>query len=224
LKAHTSLKNMKIEGINLKKVDKMAGLSFENGLRLHFDSILLFKNKCYPSAYFLSVLAIEEIGKAFLIMDFLFHSRVDGRMGKEWEEKFLEPIYFHTIKQSSFAYNFDAPIPTNKFFKSLYKGELEILKQNSVYVGLSRNKRKINLKSRINNPLKINQIKVQKQITNVNDCLLDFTLGFIKQVYIVDSACIENLLNRRLLSKLECNWSLISGKTKTRLKRLEGIK
>ena len=40
----------------------MAGLSFENGLRLHFDSILLFENKAYPSAYFLCVLAIEEIG------------------------------------------------------------------------------------------------------------------------------------------------------------------
>jgi len=202
----------------------MAGLSFENGLRLHFDSILLFKNKSYPSAYFLSVLAIEEIGKAFLIIDFLFHSRVDGRMEKEWEEKFLELIYFHTVKQSSFAYNFDAPIPTNRFFKSLYKGELEILKQSSVYVGLSRNKRKINLKSRINNPLKITQMKVQKQITNVNDCMLDFTLGVIKQVYVVDSHCVENLLNERLLSKLKGNWSLIGGKTKTRLKRLESIK
>lgn len=125
---------MKIDGINLKKVNKMAGLSFENGLRLHFDSILLFQNKSYPSAYYLSILAIEEIGKAFLIMDFLYHSYVNGRMEKEWEEKFLELMYFHTVKQSNFAYSFDAPIPTNRFFNSLYKGELEILKQNQVYM------------------------------------------------------------------------------------------
>jgi len=215
---------MKRDGISLNKVDKMAGLSFENGLRLHFDSILLFENKSYPSAYFLSVLAIEEIGKAWLIMDFLYHSLAGGRKEKEWEEEFLERIYLHTTKQSSFAYNFDSPIATNRFFKSLYKGELEILKQNSVYVGLARNKRKINLKSRVNNPLKIDQMKAQKQITNVNDCLLEFTLGVMKQVYYVDSYCVENLLNKRLLSKLKGKWSLTGSKTKTRLKKLERIK
>jgi len=212
-----------MDGINLNKVDKMAGLSFENGLRLHFDSILLFENKSYPSAYFLSVLAIEEIGKAFLIEDFLWHSLCDGRMEKEWEEKFLERIYFHTAKQSSFARTFDSPIATSRFFKLLYKGELEIFKQNSVYVGLARNKRKVNLKSRINNPLKIDQTKAQKQITNVNDCLLEFTLGVIEQVYSVDSSCVENLLNKRLLSKLKGKWSLVGGKTKTKLKKLEKI-
>jgi AbiV family abortive infection protein len=202
----------------------MAGLSFENGLRLHFDSILLFESKSYPSAYFLSVLAMEEIGKAFLIEDFLWHSLCDGRMEKEWEEKFLERIYSHTAKQGSFAHNFDSPIATNRFFKSLYKGELEILKQNSVYVGLARNKRKINLGSRINNPLKIDQLKARKQITNVNDCLLDLTLGVMKQVYGVDSSCIESLLSKRLLSKLKGKWSLIGGKTETRLRKLERVK
>lgn len=212
-----------MDGISLNKVDKMAGLSFENGLRLHFDSILLFENKSYPSAYFLSVLAIEEIGKAFLIEDFLWHSLCDGRMEKEWEEKFLERIYFHTAKQSSFARTF-FPISTNRFFKSLYEGELEILKQNSVYVGLARNKRKVNLKSRISNPLRIDQTKAQTQITNVNDCLLEFTSGVIEQVYSVDSSYIENLLNKRLLLKLKGRWPLIGSKTKTRLKRLEKIK
>jgi len=213
-----------MDGINLNKVDKMAGLSFENGLRLHFDSILLFENKSYPSAHFLSVLAIEEIGKAFLIEDFLWHSLCDGRMEEEWEEKFLERIYFHTAKQSSFARTFDSPIATSRFFKLLYKGELEIFKQNSVYVGLARNKRKVNLKSRINNPLKIDQTKAQKQITNVNDCLLEVTLGVIEQVRGVDSSCIESLLNKRLLSKLKGKWSLVGNKTKTRLKKLEKIR
>ena len=212
-----------MDGISLYKVDKMAGLSFENGLRLHFDSILLFKNKSYPSAYFLSVLAIEEIGKAFLIEDFLWHSLCDGRMEKQWEEKSLELMYSHTAKQSSFAYSFESPIATRRFFKSLYKGELEILKQNSVYVGLARDKRKVNLKSRINNPLKIDRMKAQKQITNVNDCLLEFTLAVMKQVSSVDSYCVENLLNKRLLSRLKGKWSLVGSKTQTRVKKLEGL-
>lgn len=76
-------------GINLRKIDKMAGLSFENGLRLHFDSIVLFNSKSSPSAFFLSVLAIEEIGKSFLLTDFLFHSRIDGRMGEKMARTYL---------------------------------------------------------------------------------------------------------------------------------------
>ena len=145
-------------------------------------------------------------------------------MEKEGEEKSLELIYSHAVKQGSFAYNFDSPFGTNRFFKSLHKGELEILKQNSVYVGLAKNKRKINLKGRINNPLKIDQMKAQKQITNVNDCLLEFTLGVMKQVYSVDSCCVDNSLNECLLSKLKGKWPLIGGKTKARLKKLERIK
>ena len=209
-------------GIDLNKVDKMAGLSFENGLRLHFDSILLFKNQSYPSAYFLSVLAIEEIGKAFLLGDFLWHSLCDGRMEQEWEQRILERVFSHRFKQSSFARVFDL-IAKSGFVKSLYHGELETVKQNSVYVGLARDKRKINLKGRINNPLKIGRMKAQKQITNVNDCLLEFTLGVMKQVYGVDSPCVEDLLHKRLLSQLKDQWPLIGRKTKIRLKKLEEI-
>jgi len=216
--------NKKVDGINLNKVDKMAGLSFENGVRLHFDSILLFENKCYPSAYFLSILAIEEVGKAFLLDDFLWHSVCDGRMQKQWEEKFLELIYSHTAKQASFARNLVWPISANKLFESWYKGELEILKQHSVYVGLERDKGKINLKSRINNPLKVDRLKAQDQITDVNDCLLKLTLGVMKQVYSVDSSCIDNLLSKRLLSKLRGKWPSMGRKTKTRLRELEKIK
>ncbi|MFC1957163.1 AbiV family abortive infection protein [Chloroflexota bacterium] len=211
-------------GINLNKVDKMSGLSFENGLRLHFDSILLFKNQSYPSAYFLSVLAIEEIGKAFLLEDFLWHSLCDGRMEQEWEARFLEDVFSHRFKQLSFARVFDPTARTrSSFFSSFYNGDLETLKQNSVYVGLARDKRKINLKGRINNPLKIGQMKAQKQITNVNDCLIEFTFGVMKQVYWGDSPCVEDLLNKRLLSQLKGQWSLIGSKTKTRLKKLEEI-
>jgi len=40
-------------GINLRKIDKMTELSFENELRLHFDSIILFNNNSFLSAFFL---------------------------------------------------------------------------------------------------------------------------------------------------------------------------
>ena len=209
-------------GISLVKIDKMSGLSFENGLRLHFDSILLFRNQSYPSAYFLSVLAVEEIGKAFLLEDFLWHSIVDGRMEQESEARFLDRVFSHRFKQSSFARHLEV-MGRSSFFRSLYGGELETLKQRSVYVGLPRHRKSIDLKGRINNPLKVGQVKAQKQITDVNDCLLDFTLGVIKQVYIVDSPSVEDSLNERLLSQLRSQWSLIGRRTRARLKLLEMV-
>ena len=49
------------DSINLLKISKMEGLAFKNALRLHEDSSILFKEKSYPTAFFLSVLAIARM-------------------------------------------------------------------------------------------------------------------------------------------------------------------
>lgn len=68
----------KKKGVNLKKLEKMEELTFKNALRLHFDSITMYKNRSYPTAYFLSILALEELGKASLLDDFVWQSRTGG--------------------------------------------------------------------------------------------------------------------------------------------------
>lgn len=216
---------MDYKGINLNKIDKMAGLALKNGLCLHFDSILLFKNKSFPSAFFLSVLAIEEIGKSFMLMDFLFHS-IEGRGKKQEEEEYFKHLYCHTAKQWNFAFQFDAPIPftKNRFFKTIFSGKTEKLKQDAVYVGLSRDKGKINLKSKINNPLKISRSKAFEQITNVNNCLLELTLGTIKEIYFITADSVESLLNKKLFDKLEKSWPFIKNRTKARLVKIRKVK
>lgn len=87
--------------LNLKKLEKISYLAFNNALRLHHDSIYLFNDDRYPSAYFLSVLAQEELGKMSIIDDFNWHSRVDGRMPK-FEEEWLKLLYKHSYKQTAF--------------------------------------------------------------------------------------------------------------------------
>ena len=65
----------------------MARLSFENALRLHRDSILLYNNKSFISAYLLSVLAQEEIGKAFLLEEHIFQTSINQLgVNKETED------------------------------------------------------------------------------------------------------------------------------------------
>lgn len=201
----------------------MASLALKNGLRLHKDSILLFNQKSYPSAYFLSILALEEIGKFFLIEDFWWHSKIDGRIEKEWEEKFIGLIYLHRPKQNSFAYNLDEPFPKATFTRQLFNGNFEEAKQNAVYVGLPRYKGKINLKGKISNPISITKNKTRKHITNVNDKIIEFILGVTKKVYCVETDQAERTLNRKLYEKLRKIWPMVNPITNRRLKRLENI-
>ena len=56
------------------KFKKLAAESLKNGLRLHFDSILLYRSKSYPSALQLSILALEEISKSYWIEHYYYSS------------------------------------------------------------------------------------------------------------------------------------------------------
>ena len=120
--------------VNLRKMDRMGVLSFENALRLHEDSILLFKRQRFPSAYALSVLSLEEIGKYFIIEDFVWHSRIDGRYPPEWEQKIVGLTYNHRHKQNRFASHVDLPMFAKRAIKDIYDGKVENKKQDSIYV------------------------------------------------------------------------------------------
>lgn len=206
-------------GINLNKIDKMAGLSFENALRLHLDSILLFQNESFPSAFFLSSLALEEIGKSFILMDFLWHSIIDGRMEEKYEKDYVKSIYSHHIKQNVFAGEFEIISKPTDFFHKLCSGKYEITKQNSVYVGLKRDSKGINLKSKITSPLKISKQKATRQITHVHNAFVEITHMQITELGSVDSEEVAKLLTKILFRKLMITWPLLSPRLKKRIEK-----
>lgn len=208
--------------VNLDKIDRMAGLTFKNSIRLHFDSILLFNNASYSSAFFLSILALEELAKVYMLEDFLWHSRVEGRWGEKEDRKFLNSIYFHKVKQNWFTSQFFDMI-SKKFIKTIYSGNLETLKQNSVYVGLPKNKHKIDLKGKIINPLKISEEKAKNQITIMNDCLLELCLIIVKEVGCMDSYYAEDVINESLVDEIENKWEYISNVAKKRINQLKEL-
>ena len=203
------------KGINLKKVEKMACLALQNGIRLHEDSMLMFHNKRFPSAYFLSILAIEEIGKYFILEGFYSHSRIDGRVGVKFEKDWLRMIYMHQVKQGNFEHIL------NGDSKSRYFKEYEKNKQNAVYVGLSRYKGKINLKGKIINPLNVTMLKAKKQITYLNDRIIEFVFGLNNYRYCVDCDDAERILSKKLFNRLRLLWPTISCKTKNRIRKME---
>ena len=213
---------MESNSVNLRKIERMACLALKNGLRLHFDSILLFRNNCFPSAYFLSILALEEIGKFFLVEDVYWHSATEG-MPRQWQEKSIDLIYSHRRKQIEFGRNLDDLRPTSKFTKELFNGNIELKKQKAVYVGLPRNKRKTNMRGKINNPMSISKKKAGDQITSVNDKIIEFTLGVVKEVYYVYTDCAEKIFSSTLFEELNKEWAIRSFRTDKRLQKLSQV-
>jgi AbiV family abortive infection protein len=212
----------KFEAVNLNKIDKMALITFKNALRLHFDSITLFHNKSYAHAYYLSVIALEELGKTFLLSDFIWNSTVNGRFneykdadlikiyGQNLEEAYFKKIvYNHKRKQSHFVRYFDYDFkPSNKYLKKILDGDIENEKQNSLYVGLKRVRKKIDMKSRIINPLKFKKLKAEYQINLIQKCLLELTSIVRKGYGTTDSDCLDEYLTNKLYTNLKTKWSI----------------
>ena len=184
----------------------MAVLSFQNGLRLHNNSIVLYNNESYPSAFSLSILSLEEIGKYFLIEDFVFYSTTDKRYSPEVEEEIIKSIYYHHPKQMKFARQSSLSRLSMKIVEDMYDGKFEKLKQVSIYVGLPRINGRIDLNGRISSPHKISNIKVKKQITRVNDFIICLSAGVVKGFYGVDIDKLEEILNHDLINKYRNLW------------------
>lgn len=213
---------------NVKKIAKMGWLSFKNALRLHFDSIFLFKNKSYPSAYFLSVLAQEEMGKVHILEDFVFHTSSDGRMPEVYEHALIGRAYMHNSKQGEFlrnCYGMDIFKKSDaRFMQDVYNGKFEVIKQNSVYVGLNRNGRKINLKGKIKSPFSTNALKAKTQINLMNDYFLELILrSRYEGGYYGYNEKIDSLLNKKLFLKLEKLWKSKNKKTRLRIEKLRKL-
>lgn len=162
----------KQEGISKYKLNKIATESLRNAIRLHFDSILLYENKSYPSALQLSVLALEEFSKANWVDHYIWSSETnDGYPDAELEQSWLMLLYLHPEKQWNFvARETDDYSP--KFISLIQSRKLEEKKQNAIYVGLTRSKGKIDTSSRVSLPWRIKQKDAKQFISIINDELL----------------------------------------------------
>ncbi len=180
----------------------MAFLAFENSIRLHIDSINLFKNKSYPTAFFLSVIAIEEFGKMHLIGEAIFQDRFNGPNPKSLIKFSLRDMHDHASKQFWFAKSSN-DLPTH-FAKSILLRELEPLKQKSLYVGFE-GKKGFDIKQRISSPFSLARATAQKQISithvQLNDFIHRTSIEKSDDSYFVNNAC-----NWSRLQKMKRLW------------------
>lgn len=160
-------------GLSPYKYKRIAEESLRNALRLHFDSILLFVNGSFPSAFQLSVLALEELAKAQWIDHYFYSSMTnEGLPDNEFEQEWLMLLYSHPEKQFAFVARniFEYSPKLVRFIKSK---KLEQKKQQAVYVGLERAGRRVNTNSRISTPMRIKEQDAKQIISLVNQEFVD---------------------------------------------------
>lgn len=211
--------------VNLDKLDRMALLALDNALRLHFDAVALYRQQKHPSAFLLSVLSQEEIGKAHMISDFVWRSW-EHRFEEKEEEEFLGLLYKHPLKQGAFLRNSDRGMKLlttesgRKIYEDVFNGALEAKKQEAAYVGLRKEKGKIDIKGKVNCPIKISRAATEKQISHIHDYLVDTCAGVIADQYELDISDIKRIYNRRLYKQLRSRWP-ISRRTEKWIHKLE---
>src|SRR5262245_3191379 len=111
------------KGVNLRKLGRMAALAFRNALRLHEESIRLFMWRSYRSAFALSVISAEEIGKSILLEHVVWNA--EGNKGDAPEEvhDWLTLTLNHRVKQSQFVRHAERSVLNRAVMRRMWDGE-----------------------------------------------------------------------------------------------------
>lgn len=199
------------EKLSKYKFKRLSTEAFKNGLRLHFDSILLFNNESFPSAFQLSVLALEEFSKSNWVEHYFWASITnDGFPDEKFEQEWLKLLYFHPRKQKAFfGWRMDLDY-SPKFVKFVRDKKLESKKQQATYVGLEKQKSKIDVKSRISIPSRIKELDAKQIIALLNDYLSEICSKKIIQEYYFDLEEKDELITPELQQRLK-EWKYKSG-------------
>jgi AbiV family abortive infection protein len=198
------------EGVSQYKLVRIAIESLRNSLRLHFDSILLFENDSFPSAYQLSVLSMEEFAKAKWVENYVWSSLTNsGYPDAKFEQKWLKLLYSHPEKQWAFLARevFDY---SPKFADFIKKRKLEEKKQNATYVGLSRSKGSVDTSSRVSTPNRIKEKDAIQLISLLNHEFTEIYKMIEVQEMYFDIEEMDNLIDKNIYAKLK-EWPYNTG-------------
>lgn len=188
----------------------MAYLALKNTIRLHLDSILLFEHRSFASSLQMSILAMEELGKASELEHYVFHARGDCRPRPDEEQRWLSLLYNHHWKQGA-AVGRDMIEYSPKFIQFVRDKKLDETKQNATYVGLRRARGRIDVTGRIQSPFAITSSRARKQISLVNDILLEMCRINLAQEQYFDLERMDSLIDLKLRNHLKAMWKSRSG-------------
>ena len=179
--------------ISLRKLDGLQCECFQNALRLHFDSVLLAKARSFASAFAISVIASEELGKGFGIEEIRYQAGLGKRLDDE-DKKFLRALLSdHKLKQGWFASSLIGITGPKRVLKRYQT--IQAAKNNAIYVGVRKGNHQIVP------PFLVSASKSKQQIRTVNDALVDLVEARLNDVD-CGEAVDEVFRSRRLLNRL----------------------
>jgi hypothetical protein len=166
----------------------------------------------------LSVLALEELGKYFLVEDLVWRSSVEGPRSEADQHEWLRLAYSHKAKQGHFAWVADGTVARSAL-RQIAKGRAERDKQRGFYVGLPRRGKRLDLLARVSSPQATGIRAAQGQITVVNDFLLVLAVGCNAESMGLDIPELEELLTLGLARRLHRTWRPMSRPARSYVRR-----
>jgi AbiV family abortive infection protein len=178
-----------------RKLNALQYACFQNALCLHFDSVLLAKERSFASAFAISVIASEELGKAFAIAEITYQAGFDKALLHNHGTKFVRSLLSdHKLKQGWFVSSF-FDIFRAKGVIRRYK-TIQSAKNDAIYAGLRKGNHQIV------RPFLISVSKAKQQIRTVNNALIDSVEGTLNGTYGYEDVADHVFRSRRLLNKL----------------------
>lgn len=166
-------------------------LSLKNAIRLHLDSYFLYKNKSYPTAYYISIMALEEIGKMKILDKVCFFNDCGARDKALYD--WFRDTFYHKPKQME-AIDWGRYIKRNEKtgkiisiterYKHIFDGDLNKRKENSIYVGITKGEEG---ESIVNDPTYYGKDDAIKQMTITHEVILRELLYVKKSGFYYDT-------------------------------------
>jgi len=175
---------------------KLAALELEcyrNGLQLHFDSILLIKARSYSSAFAISVIASEELGKGFGFADMSFQAGFSKRFDADDEMLWKKLLSDHKLKQGWFVSELFGP--GHMHILKRYK-TIQVDMNDALYVGVRKGNH------HIVRPFSIPASKARRQVRIVNDGLISLAETRLRDIDFDEDTLDRVFRRRRLLNRL----------------------
>lgn len=184
--------------LSTRKLNALQYACFQNGLHLHFDSVLLAKERSFASAFALSVIASEEHGKAFGIAEIVFQAGLDKKRlhAEDTEDtKVVRALLSdHKLKQGWFVSSFFGILNPKAVLRQ-YQA-IQSAKNNAIYAGVRKGNHQIV------RPFLMSALKAKQQIRTVNNALLGSVQGTLNETYGYEDVADHVFRSRRLLNKL----------------------
>ena len=178
-----------------RKLNDLQYACFQNGLRPHFDSVLLAKACSFASAYAISVIASEEFGKALGLAEIVFQASFNKGRFHEEDSKFVRALLSdHKLKQGWFVRSFFDVFGPKDVLRRYQN--IQSAKNNAIYAGVRRGNHQIV------RPFLISASRAKQQIRTVNDALIDSVEGTLNGTYCYEEVADQVFRSRRLLNKL----------------------